>query len=185
MIVFFYFCCRKFFYEIFFCVHQIVIVFFISAFENIFRSRHFIFDYICISCTKFFLLFVLHVMIFLYHNKILRNHLFRTIFNQNKEIVKFNMNFFRSLKIRVKQYINLWISSINFWSFLQNHSFMMISWFQNKPQILEFLIESRRNLTKFFFHYLKFDETKIIFFWFCLVVCLMFWFLSNNTKLCW
>ena len=62
----------------------------------------------------FFLSFVLHVMIFLYHNKILRNDLFRATFIQNKKIVKLNMNFFRSFKVRAEQYINLWIFSISF-----------------------------------------------------------------------
>ena len=110
----------------------------------------------------FFLSFVLHVMIFLYYNEILRNDLPRAILIQNKEIVKLNMNLSRSLKIRVEQYINLWIFSVSFWSFLQSHSFMMTLWSKNKQRTLKLLIESRKDLTREFFHHLKLDEAKII-----------------------
>ena len=55
----------------------------------------------------------------------------------------------RSLNIRADQYVNVWISSINFWSFLQSHSFSIASW-ETKDEIinLDFLIDSRKDLTQ-------------------------------------
>ncbi len=133
----------------------------------------------------FSILFVLHVMIFLYHNEILRHYLSRAILIWDKEIIKLNMNFSRSFKVRVEQYINLWISSISFWSFLQNHLFMMISWFENKQRTLKLLIKSRKNLTRKLFHHLNLVEIKITSRLTSFNDRMMFRFLSSDTKACW
>ncbi len=117
--------------------------------------------YLYIMLEIFSLSIVLHVMIFLYHNEILRHNLFRATFIRDKEIVKLNMNLSRSLKVRAEQYINWWISSLSFWSFLQSHLFMMISWFENKQRTLKLLIESRNVLTRELIHHSKLNETKI------------------------
>jgi hypothetical protein len=168
LIVLFYSWCREFFYEIFFRVHQTLIdFFFFCIWKHISFTSFYSRLYLYIMLEIFSLSFVLHVMIFLYHNKILRHNLFRATFIRNKEIVKLNMSLSRSLKVRAEQYINLWISSINFWLFLQNHSFMMISWFENKQRTLKLLIKSRKNLTKELFHHSKLDENK---FTFCLTL---------------
>jgi hypothetical protein len=162
LIVLFYSWCHKFFYEIFLRVHQILAAFFFFClWKHISFTSFYSRLYLYLMLEIFSLSFVLHVMIFLYHNEILRHNLLRAIFIRNKEIVKLNMSLFRSLKVRVEQYINLWIASVDFWSFLQSHSFMMISWFENKQRTLKLLIESRKDLTRELFHHSKLDEIKI------------------------
>ncbi|KFY55815.1 hypothetical protein V496_06884, partial [Pseudogymnoascus sp. VKM F-4515 (FW-2607)] len=45
-------------------------------------------------------------------------------------------------------YINLWIPSVSFWSFLQTHPFTVMSWDPKDQDRLDLLIEPRRGLTR-------------------------------------
>jgi NAD(P)H-flavin reductase len=52
------------------------------------------------------------------------------------------------LKFEAGRYINLWIPSINFWSFLQTHPFTVVSWAATAQDTLDLLIEPRGGLTR-------------------------------------
>ena len=52
------------------------------------------------------------------------------------------------MKIQAGQYINLWIPSVSFWSFLQSHPFVVTSWAKGKQSSLDLFIEPRRGLTR-------------------------------------
>ncbi|ELR09836.1 hypothetical protein GMDG_04319 [Pseudogymnoascus destructans 20631-21] len=53
------------------------------------------------------------------------------------------------------QYINLWIPSVSFWSFLQTHPFTVISWDAKDQARLDLLIEPRRGLTQELLYHAK------------------------------
>lgn len=52
------------------------------------------------------------------------------------------------MKVRAGQYINLWIPSVSFWSFIQSHPFVVISWAKGPQEILELFVEPRKGLTR-------------------------------------
>ena len=54
----------------------------------------------------------------------------------------------RALKVEAGQYINLWISSVSFSSFLQSHPFVVTSWSHEEQNQLELFVEPRRGLTR-------------------------------------
>ncbi|ETN44457.1 uncharacterized protein HMPREF1541_10638 [Cyphellophora europaea CBS 101466] len=54
----------------------------------------------------------------------------------------------KPLEIKAGQYINLWMPSVSFWSFLQAHPFVVISWAEQPQDYLELFIEPRRGLTR-------------------------------------
>ncbi|KFY03642.1 hypothetical protein V490_00110 [Pseudogymnoascus sp. VKM F-3557] len=56
---------------------------------------------------------------------------------------------------RTMQYINLWIPSVSFWSFLQTHPFTVISWDAKDQVKLDLLIEPRRGLTRELLYHAK------------------------------
>ena len=46
------------------------------------------------------------------------------------------------------QYINLWMPSVSFWSFLQSHPFIVISWAEKPQEYLDLFVEPRGGLTQ-------------------------------------
>ena len=54
------------------------------------------------------------------------------------------------LQIKPGQYINLWILSISFWSFLQSYPFVIASYSEGEQTTLELLIGPQRGLTSKF-----------------------------------
>ena len=56
------------------------------------------------------------------------------------------------LQVKAGQYINLWIPSVSFWSFLQSHPFVVASCEEGKQTTLELLIGPQRGLTSKFLH---------------------------------
>ena len=54
----------------------------------------------------------------------------------------------KPLKVNAGQYISLWIPSVSFWSFLQGHPFVVISWAEKPEDHLDLFIECRRGLTQ-------------------------------------
>lgn len=53
----------------------------------------------------------------------------------------------RRLKVQVGQYINLWMPSIGFWSFLQSHPFVVTSCEEGDRTMIELLVEPGKGFT--------------------------------------
>lgn len=53
----------------------------------------------------------------------------------------------RRLKVEVGQYINLWMPSISFWSFLQSHPFVITSCEEGGRTTVELLVDARKGFT--------------------------------------
>ena len=61
--------------------------------------------------------------------------------------IKITMTVHSRLNAKAGQYINLWILSISFWSFLQSHPFMIASYVEGEQTTLELLIRPQKGLT--------------------------------------
>ena len=59
---------------------------------------------------------------------------------------KINIIVHDKLKIDSDQYINLWISSVSFWSFLQSHSFIITFCEKNEQTTLNLLIDFQKKI---------------------------------------
>jgi NAD(P)H-flavin reductase len=57
------------------------------------------------------------------------------------------IHFQRPLKVETGRYINLWMPSVSFWSFLQSRPFVVTSWAPGRRDTLDLFIEPRRGLT--------------------------------------
>ena len=62
-------------------------------------------------------------------------------------MVIINIRFSKPLQVKASQYINLWIPSVNAWSFLQSHPFVVISWAEGKQDNLQLIVEPRKGLS--------------------------------------
>lgn len=83
----------------------------------------------------------------IFQNGILRHHLSRATITHDSGAVKIRLYLQKPLKVDDGQYVNLWIPSVSFWSFLQSHPFMVISWEPKEQHTLDLLIEPQRGLT--------------------------------------
>jgi NAD(P)H-flavin reductase len=63
----------------------------------------------------------------------------------------------KSLDVKAGQAINLWMwmPSVSFWSFLQSHPFVVISWAEKPQDQLDLFIEPRRGLTRELLYHAK------------------------------
>jgi NAD(P)H-flavin reductase len=63
----------------------------------------------------------------------------------------------KPLDVKAGQAINLWmwIRSVSFWSFLQSHLFVVISWAEKPQEHLDLFIEPQRGLTRDLLYYAK------------------------------
>ncbi|ELR10088.1 hypothetical protein GMDG_04488 [Pseudogymnoascus destructans 20631-21] len=81
-------------------------------------------------------------------NGVFRHQLSRATITHDAGAVKMQLCLSKPLTMDAGQYINLWIPSVSFWSFLQTHPFTVISWDAKDQDRLDLLIEPRRGLTR-------------------------------------
>lgn len=74
--------------------------------------------------------------------------------------VKVRIQCRKPLKIEAGQYINLWMPSVSFWSFLQAHPFVVISWAELPQDSLELFIEPRRGWTRNLLYHAKYGRAE-------------------------
>jgi len=66
----------------------------------------------------------------------------------------------KPLQVNIGQHINLWIPSVSFWSFVQSHPFVVISWAEEPQCHLDLFIEPRRGLTRELLRHAKHGQVK-------------------------
>lgn len=81
-------------------------------------------------------------------NGVFRHHLSRAEISCDSGAVKIQLHLPKPLSVDAGQYINLWIPSISFWSFLQTHPFTVVSWAAREQDTLDLLIEPQHKLTR-------------------------------------
>lgn len=88
-------------------------------------------------------------------NGVFRHHLSRAMISRDAGAVKMQLHLPKLLSVDAGQYINLWIPSISFWSFLQIHPFTVVSWAATEQDTLDLLIEPQHGLTRKLLYYAK------------------------------
>ena len=111
--------------------------------------------YLYISTGLFGTTLLLQSGLTMYTNGLLLYRRSRAHITKAGSAVRIRVSLQRRLRIRAGQYINLWIPSISFWSFVQSHPFVVISWAEGAQDTLELLIEPRGGLTRELWHYAK------------------------------
>ena len=142
-------------------MHQALI-----ALSVCFTWRHLFFKslfscmYIYISAALFLFTSVVQCVSVLWRSETFRHDCARALISHVYDIVKISINLSWSLKVKAEQYINLWISFVSFWFFVQSHSFVMISWAHKKQNRLNLFIESRKELTWKLLYCVEIDENE-------------------------
>lgn len=87
----------------------------------------------------------------IYQNGIFRYHLSRATITDCYGAVNLRIHLQKGIKIDSGRYINLWMPwmpFVSFWSFLQTHPFMVISWVPGEQDTIDLLIKPQRGLTQ-------------------------------------
>ncbi|OAF59117.1 hypothetical protein VC83_04114 [Pseudogymnoascus destructans] len=104
--------------------------------------------YIYITMGIFAATYLLQTGAVIVRNGVFRHQLSRATITHDAGAVKMQLRLSKPLTMDAGQYINLWIPSVSFWSFLQTHPFTVISWDAKDQDRLDLLIEPRRGLTR-------------------------------------
>jgi NAD(P)H-flavin reductase len=111
--------------------------------------------YIYISAGLFVFMFLLQGGSVIVQNGVFRYHLSRATITHDSGAVKIRVHLQKPLRVDAGQYVNLWIPSVSFWSFLQTHPFTVISWEAKEQDTLDLLIEPQRGLTQELLYHAK------------------------------
>lgn len=144
MILFLRFIC-KLLYEFFLCIHQALMFLIEYVLWRHLSSKSFI-NQIClyVSTEIFDFTFVIQLFVTLYQNNVFQERLSRAVIIKTDDDFKISLIIHDKLKVDSEQYINLWISSISFWFFLQSHSFIVASYEKGEQTTLNLLINSQK-----------------------------------------
>lgn len=104
--------------------------------------------YIYIWPALFLVTLALETSLLLYRNGVFSSGLPRAEITETHGAVLVRIQLQRPLKIKPGQYINLWIPSVSFWSFMQTHPFVVVSWVEGYQYTLDLLIQPRKGLTR-------------------------------------
>jgi len=104
--------------------------------------------YLYISAGVFLFMCTVQGGIIIYQNGFFRYSRARAHITYEYSAVRLRIQCQKPLDVKTGQYINLWIPSVSFWSFLQSHPFVVISWAEKPQDHLDLFIEPRRGLTR-------------------------------------
>ncbi|KAI9769850.1 MAG: hypothetical protein M1840_003844 [Geoglossum simile] len=111
--------------------------------------------YLYISAGMFVLTFIVQGSIVRYQNGVFRYSRAQAHITHEHGTVRLRIHLRKPLRFKAGQYINLWIPSVSFWSFLQSHPFVVISWAEGAQDHLDLFIEPRRGLTRELLYHAK------------------------------
>lgn len=90
---------------------------------------------------------VVQLFVTLYRNNVLRGNAPRALITRVGGGFKISLTVHGKLKVEAGQYINLWIPSISFSSFLQSHPFVVASCEEGEWTTLELLVDPQKGFT--------------------------------------
>ncbi len=136
---------RKLSYEFFLRIHQALAFLSEYVLWRHLSSKSFV-NQVClyVSTEIFDFTFMIQLFVTLYRNSVFRERLSRAVIINVDDEFKISLIVHDKLKVDAEQYINLWISSISFWFFLQSHSFMIASCEKDEQTTLNLLIDSQK-----------------------------------------
>ncbi len=144
---------RRISYELFLRCHQALT--FVAAYalwRHLSSSMKLSDLYLLVSDCTFLTTFVMQCLTLLYRNVVLHRDCFRALIARQNDVVRMTIFTPRPWKVKAEQYVNVWISFVSLWSFLQSHSFIIAFWSEGKNPSLNFLIESRDDFTRKLFN---------------------------------
>lgn len=140
---------RKVSYEIFLRVHQaLAVLFAYSAWRHLPSDGLFPRFYLYIYAALFLTTLLLQTGSVLYRNGIFRHGSSRADITHIHGAVKISIKLSQPIKIEPGQYVNIWVPSVSFWSFLQSHPFVVTSWGSESQDTLELFVQPRKGLTR-------------------------------------
>lgn len=143
-------------YEIFLRVHHALSALSVYAiWQHLSSDSLFPLLYLYILAGIFLFMCVTQCLIFFYRNGFCRSGLTQAHITHVSGAVRLRLQCRKPLAIKAGQYINLWIPGVSFWSFLQSHPFVVISWTEQPQDHLELFIEPRRGITRKLLHHAK------------------------------
>ncbi|KAG0644964.1 hypothetical protein D0Z07_9345 [Hyphodiscus hymeniophilus] len=106
--------------------------------------------YIYISAGLFLLIYIYQGYMIIRRNGIFHYRSAQAHITHEYSAVRVRVQLHKPLDVKAGQIINLWmwIPSVSFWSFLQSHPFVVISWAERAQDHLDLFIEPRRGLTR-------------------------------------
>lgn len=104
--------------------------------------------YIYISAALFLSTSVVQCVSIVWWNGTFRHGHALALVTHAEGSVKITIRLSRPLSIQAGQYIDLWMPSASFSSFLQSHPFVVTSWSPEEQTQLELFVEPRRGLTR-------------------------------------
>ena len=105
--------------------------------------------YVYVSTGIFLATSVLQYLIVLQRNFSFRKGHSHALISKHRGSVRMTIYVPRLLDIKAGQYVNVWIPSVSFWSFLQSHPFTIASWAQQEGTTsLDLIVEPRKGLTQ-------------------------------------
>jgi predicted ferric reductase len=142
---------RKPSYELFLRSHQALAVLSLYALWQQLRSKSLLVRIcLCVSTGMLGLTSCLQLCSILYRNASFRRGFPRARMIKTIGGIKVTVLVPSRLQMKAGQYINLWIPSISFWSFLQSHPFVVASWTEGEQTTLELLIGPQKGLSSKF-----------------------------------
>ena len=140
---------RKPSYEIFLRVHQALAGLIAYALWRHLPSDQILpRGFLYLSAGLFLSTLVMQSSILLYRNGIFRHHFPRAHITHTSGAVMMSIYLQKPIKIEAGQYINVWLPSVSFWSFMQSHPFVVVSKAGGCQDKLDLLIEPRHGLTQ-------------------------------------
>ena len=151
---------RKPSYEIFLRTHQALASLVVySIVRHLISQSSFNWRYVYIFAEVFAALLAFQCGLVMFRNKAWGRHFPRAFITHIDQTAMVRMTMSRPIEVKAGQYINLWIPSVSFWSFLQSHPFVVTSWADGKQDTLELFIQPRRGLTRELFSHGTLDKS--------------------------
>jgi hypothetical protein len=111
--------------------------------------------YVYISARLFLFMCLVQGYHIIQRNGLFRYSRTRAQISHEAGAVRVRIQLQKRVAIKAGQAINLWIPSVSFWSFLQSHPFVVISWTGKPQNHLDLFIEPRRGLTRELLYHAK------------------------------
>jgi NAD(P)H-flavin reductase len=113
--------------------------------------------YLYISAGLFLFMCIAQGYMVIRRNGVFRYGRARAHITHEYGAVRVRIQLQKSLDVKAGQAINLWMwmPSVSFWSFLQSHPFVVISWAEKPQDHLDLFIEPRRGLTRDLLYHAK------------------------------
>lgn len=139
---------RKLSYEFFLRSHQALAFLIGYVLWRHLSSKSFV-NQVClyVSAGIFGITSVIQLFAIFYRNSVFRGRFPRAVVTKAGGGFRISLTVPGRLKINPGQYINLWIPSVSFWSFLQSHPFIVASCEEGEQTNLDLLVDPQKGFT--------------------------------------